>query len=79
MFEVDELQIQSKWAGHRPLIKAEGSSKELARTHVIEVDKHSGLISVMGGKWTIFRKMGEEAIDSAQYFHWKMPIHGPLA
>lgn len=65
MFEVDEMKVQSVWAGHRPLIKAEGSSKELARTHVIEVDKHSGLISILGGKWTIFRKMGEEGVDKA--------------
>ena len=65
MFDVDSLEVQSRWAGHRPLIKAEGSSKELARTHVIEVDKHSGLISILGGKWTIFRKMGEEGVDMA--------------
>jgi glycerol-3-phosphate dehydrogenase len=65
MFDVDSLEVQSRWAGHRPLIKAEGSSKELARTHVIEVDKHSGLISILGGKWTIYRKMGEEGVDMA--------------
>ena len=65
MFEIDEIEVQSRWAGHRPLIKAEGSSQELARTHLIEVDSHSGLISVMGGKWTIFRKMGEEGVDMA--------------
>lgn len=65
MFDVDGVEVLSKWAGHRPLIKAEGSSKELARTHLIEVDKHSGLISILGGKWTIFRKMGEEGADMA--------------
>ena len=29
---------------------------------MIEVS-HSGLVSVMGGKWTAFRKMGEETVD----------------
>ena len=65
MFDVEKTNVLSKWAGHRPLIKAEGSSKELARTHLIEVDQHSGLISILGGKWTIFRKMGEEGADMA--------------
>jgi glycerol-3-phosphate dehydrogenase len=30
---------------------------------LIEQDEESGLVSAMGGKWTIFRKMGEETID----------------
>ena len=34
------------------------TTKEVSRTHEIEISK-SGLISVMGGKWTIFRLMGE--------------------
>jgi glycerol-3-phosphate dehydrogenase len=31
---------------------------------VIEVSS-SGLISVMGGKWTIYRRMAEDAVDLA--------------
>lgn len=43
-----------------------GAPKEgtanLSRNHVIEESK-SGLISLMGGKWTSFRRMGEETVD----------------
>lgn len=50
--------VKSKWCGVRPLVVEEGStvgnSKEVSRSHVLEVSE-SGLISVMGGKWTIFR------------------------
>lgn len=63
MFNVNEIEISSKWAGHRPLVKAKGDSKSLARSHEIEKDEYSGLISILGGKWTIFRKMGEETVD----------------
>ena len=36
----------------------------LARTHFLE-KSDSGLISIMGGKWTIYRKMGEDAVYAA--------------
>ena len=39
-------------------------TSKLSRLHVLERSK-SGLISIMGGKWTIFRKMGEDAVNSA--------------
>lgn len=39
------------------------NTKKLARKHVIEIS-NNGLISTMGGKWTIYRLMGEETIDT---------------
>lgn len=38
------------------------ATARLSRTHEIEVSS-SGLVSLMGGKWTSFRKMGEETVD----------------
>jgi glycerol-3-phosphate dehydrogenase len=38
------------------------NSKSIARTHVIERSK-SGLYSLLGGKWTTFRKMGEDLVN----------------
>jgi glycerol-3-phosphate dehydrogenase len=38
------------------------SSSDLSRKHLIEVSP-SNLISLMGGKWTICRLMGEETVD----------------
>jgi len=57
--------ILSTFAGLRPLAapKKEGKkSKEISRSHKIVTSK-AGLISVLGGKWTTFRKMGEDAVD----------------
>jgi glycerol-3-phosphate dehydrogenase len=34
----------------------------LSRNHVIEVSD-SGLVSLMGGKWTSYRRMGVETVD----------------
>ncbi len=57
--------VKSVFVGLRPLISATGkSSKVLSRKHVVERST-SGLINVLGGKWTTYRKMGEDAIDLA--------------
>ena len=37
-------------------------TKDVARTHVVEKSK-SGLYSLMGGKWTTYRKMGQDVVD----------------
>ena len=50
----------------KPLIPGgKVSSKDISRNHVVEVDKLSGLISLMGGKWTTYRQMGEDAVTAA--------------
>jgi hypothetical protein len=41
-------------------------TKNLARDDVIEVDPASGLISIMGGKWTTHRAMAEDTIHTVQ-------------
>jgi len=38
------------------------ATKGISRKHVIEISP-SGLISLMGGKWTIYRRMGEDTVD----------------
>jgi len=60
--------IVSGFAGARPLVGSDGSSdtKKLARDDVIEVDPASGLISIMGGKWTTHRAMAEDTIHTVQ-------------
>jgi glycerol-3-phosphate dehydrogenase len=55
--------IESSWAGLRPLIHEEGkSASELSRKDEIFVS-HSGLISIAGGKLTGYRKMAERIVD----------------
>ncbi len=55
--------IESSWAGLRPLIHEEGkSASELSRKDEIFVSD-SGLVSMAGGKLTGYRKMAERAVD----------------
>ncbi|OMJ75489.1 hypothetical protein SteCoe_25338 [Stentor coeruleus] len=55
--------ILGSFSGERPLVKGlGGNTSSLLRTHEVEIAE-SGLVSVLGGKWTTFRAMGEEAID----------------
>jgi glycerol-3-phosphate dehydrogenase len=59
-------QIVSGFAGMRPLVASGNSrrTKDLIRDHEVEVESSSGLISVLGGKWTTYRAMAEDAIDT---------------
>ena len=55
--------VQSSWAGLRPLIHEEGkSASELSRKDEIFVSE-SELISIAGGKLTGYRKMAERIVD----------------
>ena len=42
--------------------KKKNSTAAISRNHVIEVTD-SGLVSLMGGKWTSYRAQGEETVD----------------
>jgi glycerol-3-phosphate dehydrogenase len=55
--------IESSWAGLRPLIHEEGkSASELSRKDEIIISA-SGLISIAGGKLTGYRLMAEKIVD----------------
>jgi glycerol-3-phosphate dehydrogenase len=57
--------VKSVWAGLRPLAAPkEGSTKtkEISRSHKVIVSD-SKLVSITGGKWTTFRKMGEDTVE----------------
>jgi glycerol-3-phosphate dehydrogenase len=59
--------VLSVFAGLRPLAAPKENStktKEISRGHKIIVSL-SGMITMTGGKWTTYRKMGEDAIDQA--------------
>jgi glycerol-3-phosphate dehydrogenase len=66
MFPEIELgmeDIESSWAGLRPLIHEEGkSASELSRKDEI-FTSDSGLISIAGGKLTGYRKMAERVVN----------------
>ena len=56
-------EILSVWSGLRPLVrKGHGTTSKLSRDHTVLVSQ-SGLVTVTGGKWTTYRRMGQDAID----------------
>lgn len=63
-------QVVGGFAGVRPLVAAQGvaDTKKLIRDDEVEFDPETGLISILGGKWTTHRLMGEETIDKVQEY-----------
>ena len=60
--------VKSIFAGLRPLAapkEGDTKTKEISRSHKLIVSE-SGLITITGGKWTTFRKMGEDTVDKAE-------------
>lgn len=61
--KLTDQDIESSWAGLRPLIQQEGKSpSEISRRDEIFVSE-SGLISIAGGKLTGYRKMAEDVVN----------------
>ncbi len=59
--------VCSVFAGMRPLVHEGGrggATKSISRSHKVLVDP-SGLVSILGGKWTTYRKMAEDTLDRA--------------
>lgn len=58
--------VLSVFAGLRSLVREgdDAESKSVSREHGILVS-NSGLVSVIGGKWTTYRKMAEDALTDA--------------
>ena len=55
--------IKSVFCGLRPLVKGNPkSTATISRDHLITITD-SGLISVVGGKWTTYRRMAEDVLD----------------
>jgi len=55
--------VESSWAGLRPLIHEKGKSpSEVSRKDEV-FEANNGLISIAGGKLTAFRKMAQKIVD----------------
>lgn len=79
--------VLSVFAGLRPLAKPEGgkkATKEISRGHKILISI-SGLITIIGGKWTTYRRMAEDTIEKAimlgglperECITQHLPVHG---
>ena len=55
--------VAGAFAGLRPLLDAEGHTADLSRKHAIRVSA-TGVVTVVGGKLTTYRRMAEDAVDA---------------
>lgn len=64
--DVTQNDIRSAFCGLRPLVSEEQkySTAKIARDHVIRTSS-SGFVTITGGKWTTYRKMGKDVVDTA--------------
>ncbi|HET7682035.1 MAG TPA: glycerol-3-phosphate dehydrogenase/oxidase [Marmoricola sp.] len=56
--------VVGAYAGLRPLLDAGGSTADLSRKHAV-LTSASGVVTVVGGKLTTYRRMAEDAVDEA--------------
>jgi glycerol-3-phosphate dehydrogenase len=56
--------VLSAFAGQRPLVNAGHGEKtsKISRDHTVITSK-SNLVTITGGKWTTYRRMGQDALD----------------
>ncbi len=58
--------VRSVFAGLRPLLGKGGGvgTASLSREHAV-LTSDAGLVTITGGKWTTYRRMGQDAVDRA--------------
>lgn len=64
---LDAAQITASFVGFRPLVRMPGAGKkssQFSRAHLVErvADR---TLRVVGGKWTTYRRMAQDALDAA--------------
>ncbi|WP_185871798.1 glycerol-3-phosphate dehydrogenase/oxidase [Blattabacterium cuenoti] len=70
VFHIKRSDILSAFSGLRPLFVPNNSfynntkTKDISRSHKLMVSS-SGLITIIGGKWTTYRKMAEDTVNKA--------------
>lgn len=70
----NKKEVLGQFSGIRPLVSLGGKSgkkaSSISRKH-LTIEHATGLVSILGGKWTIFRQMGEDGLKTL--FKEKLP------
>ena len=61
--ELPRTAVAGAYAGLRPLLAADGRTADLSRRHAVLA--RDGIVTVVGGKLTTYRRMAEDAVDRA--------------
>lgn len=66
--KITRADVNTVFVGLRPLIssKNKGNTSGVSREHALHISM-AGLITIIGGKWTTYRKMAIHAIDNAAF------------
>src|SRR5438874_2934201 len=74
--DLTEENIISVYAGYRPLLSSRGghSTAKLSRTHAV-LQSQSGLVTIVGGKLTTYRRMAQDTVDVLSRRDGSTPIH----
>ncbi|KAA0156530.1 hypothetical protein FNF27_05763 [Cafeteria roenbergensis] len=77
--KVSRHDVKAAWSGIRPLVRdfEAKDTKSFSRNHVVETSP-SGMVSVMGGKWTTYRQMAEDGIDAVLKSHPRLAEMKPI-
>jgi glycerol-3-phosphate dehydrogenase len=59
-----EADVLGSYAGLRPLLEGTGRSADLSRRHAV-LRAPNGVLTIVGGKLTTYRKMAQDAVDAA--------------
>jgi len=72
-----EADIISTYAGYRPLVSSrtsKHSTAKLSRTHAV-LESPSGLVTIVGGKLTTYRRMAQDTVDVLNRRDGTRPLH----
>lgn len=61
---VHRHHVVGAYAGLRPLLDADGETADLSRKHAV-LTSPDGVVTVVGGKLTTYRRIAEQAVDAA--------------
>ena len=61
---LSRADIVGAYAGLRPLLRAVGRTADLSRRHAV-LTSADGVVTVVGGKLTTYRRMAQDAVDTA--------------
>ncbi|HEY3529138.1 MAG TPA: glycerol-3-phosphate dehydrogenase/oxidase [Nocardioides sp.] len=61
---ITRADVVGSYAGLRPLLRADGRTADLSRRHAV-LTSADGVVTVVGGKLTTYRRMAQDAVDTA--------------
>jgi len=61
---ISRADVVGTYAGLRPLLDSDGSTADLSRKHAV-LTSDTGVITIVGGKLTTYRRMAQDAVDAA--------------